>query len=165
MSLIESISKEEDKWIKNMARVLSLHNKISQVYINNGLSDALNGKTIEKTSLYNSYVGNCNENHLVIKFTDGTYILITIDNDEGIRFEQNMPTAEYFRPEDLGYVVGDEFKYKDWYQQLIDIGVINHIPEETLKATILEHKRKQEIYEYKRYKELEAKYKDYDPTL
>lgn len=165
MSLIESISKEEEKCLKNLERELSLANKMSQVYITNGISDGLNGKTIEKTSLYNSCVGNYDENHLVIKFTDGTYILITITNDDGIFFDQFMPKAEHFSPEGLGYVVGDEFKYYKCYQQLIDMGVFNHIPEETLKATILEHKRKQEIYEYKRYKELEAKYKDYDPTL
>lgn len=164
MSLIESISKEEEKCMRNLERNLSLPNKMSQVYITNGISDELNGKIVEKTSLYNSCVGNYDENHLVIKFTDGTYILITITNDDGIFFDQFMPKAEHFSPGSLGYVVGDEFKYYNCYQQLIDMGVFNHIPEETLKATILEHKRKQEIYEYKRYKELEAKYKDYDPT-
>lgn len=164
MSLIESITKEEEKCLKNMERNLSLPNKMSQVYINNGLSDALNGKTVAKTSLYNSRVGNYDENHLVIKFTDGTYILITITNDEGICFEQFIPKAEHFSPEALGYVVGDEFKYNEWCQQLIDMGVFNHIPEETLKEAILEHKRRKELYEYRRYKELEAKYKDYDPT-
>ena len=164
MSLIESMTKEEERYMGNLERNLSLPNKMTQVYINNGLSDALNGKIVEKTSFYNSCVGNYDENHLVIKFTDGTYILFTITNDEGILFDQFIPKAEHFSPECLGYVVGDEFKYYNCYQQLIDMGVLNHIPEETLKATILEHKRKKEIYEYNRYKELEAKYKDYNPT-
>lgn len=166
INILEKLPEEEEtKRFRNMVRNLSLDSNMSQVYIDNRLSDKLNGKTIEKTSFYNSYGNNYDENHLVIKFTDGTYVLVTIEKDEeGIHFGQHMPDAKHFSPEALGYVVGDEFKYNDWCQQLIDIGVFNHIPEETLKATILEHKRRKELYEYKRYKELEAKYKDYNPT-
>lgn len=165
MSIVGKLpEKEVEKCMKNLERNLSLANKMSQVRIANGISDELYGKTIEKTSLYNSYEGNCDENHLVIKFTDGTYILITIENDEGVYFGQHMPKAEHFSPNSLGYIANDSFNYYKCYQQLIDIGVLNHIPEETLKAKILEHKRKQELYEYERYKQLREKYKDYNPT-
>ena len=162
MKVVEMLP-EEEKCLKNLERELSIPNKMSQIYITSG-SDKLNGKIVDKISFYDSKC-DYDENHLVIKFTDGTYILITIENDEGkICFGQHLPKAEHFSPESLGYIVNDSFKYNKCYQQLIDIGVLNYIPEETLQEAILEHKRKQEFYEYMRYKELEAKYKDYNPT-
>ena len=152
------------EFIENMERELSLPNKLSQIYMTNGLSDELNGKTVDKISFYNSKY-DYDENHLVIKFTDGTYILIKPESDEGkIGFGQHIPKTGQFSPERLGFVTNDSFKYNQCYQQLIDIGVLNHIPEEILQETILEHKRRNELYEYMRYKELREKYKNYDPT-
>ena len=41
----------------------------------------LKGKTIEKTSLHTS-MNHSDENHLVITFTDGTYISVVIEYDD-----------------------------------------------------------------------------------
>ena len=46
---------------------------MEQIRIPEGISDKLKGKTIEKTSFCVNR-GTYDENHLVIKFTDGTYI-------------------------------------------------------------------------------------------
>ena len=138
---------------------------MEQIRIPEGISDKLKGKTIEKTSLYvtkNDYV----ENHLVITFTDGTYISVVIeyDDDGGDYFlYERIPDTSWYTADILGYVLGEEFHYKKYFKQLIDIGVLEPIDENILKEKILKKKKNDELREYEYYEKLKKKFENYNP--
>ena len=141
----------------------NLINKImKQILIPSGISKDLQGKTIEKTSFYTN-MGDTDENHLVIKFTDGTHISVIIDYDNGYYLSEYIPSLSRFSANSLGYIRNGEFCYRSHYQQLIDIGAVEPLPEDKLKEEILNKERIEELREYAQYEKLKKKYDNYNP--
>ena len=136
---------------------------MEQIRIPEGLSDKLKGKTIEKTSFYNN-TGDYFKNHLVITFTDGTYICVCINykNNDYYLYEC-LPGLNWYNADGLGYVLGEEFHYRKHFKQLIDIGVLEPIDENILKKQILARKRNEELMEYQQYEKLKKKFENYNP--
>ena len=135
---------------------------MEQIRIPEGISDKLKGKTIEKTSFYVNR-GTYDENHLVIKFTDGTYIGVVIEHDDYYYLHQHMPDISWYPADELGYVLGEEFHYEKYFKQLIDIGAIEPIDENILKESILKKKMNDELREYEYYEKLKKKFENYNP--
>ena len=135
---------------------------MEQIQIPEGLSDKLKGKTIEKTSFYvNSY--NSDENHLVITFTDGTYISVVIDYDDDYFLSNCIPALGAYNANTLGYISEGEFHYRKYFKQLIDIGVVKPLDEDILKEEILQKKMNDEVREYAQYEMLKKKFENYNP--
>ena len=139
-----------------------LENNMEQIQIPTGLSDKLKGKTIEKTSFYVNR-GNSDENHLVITFTDGTYIGVVIEYDDDYCLAENMPEISLYNADEIGYISGEEFLYETYFKQLIDIGVVEPIDENILKEEILKTKMNDELREYAQYERLNRYLKVYRP--
>ena len=139
-----------------------LENDMKNISIPKGISDKLKGKTIEKTSFYTD-TNNYDENHLVITFTDGTYISVVIEHDADYYLDEYIPALSWYTEDSIGYVSGGEFHYKKYFKQLIDIGAVKPLDENILKEKILEYNMKQELREYARYEELKKKFENYNP--
>lgn len=135
---------------------------MKHILIPKGVSDTLKGKTIEKTSFHPS-MDDADENHLVITFTDGTYISVIIESDDDYYLDEYIPALSYYNPDSVGYVSGGEFHYRKHFKQLIDIGVVKPIDENILKEKILENNKKQELREYAQYEVLKKKFENYNP--
>ena len=138
---------------------------MEQIRIPEGVSDKLKGKTIEKTSFYADR-GNYDENHLVITFTDGTYITVVIEYDGvdgGYFLYEHIPDSSWYNADALGYISGEEFRYHNNFKQLIDIGVFEPIDKNILKEEILKKKMNDELREYEYYERLKKKFENYNP--
>ena len=135
---------------------------MEQIQIPKGLSDKLKGKTIEKTSFYVNR-DNSDENHLVITFTDGTYIGVVIEYDNDYCLAENMPEISFYNADAVGYISGEEFLYGTYFKQLIDIGAVKPLDENILKEAILKKKMDDELREYAQYERLKKKYENYNP--
>lgn len=135
---------------------------MEHILIPKGVSDTLKGKTIEKTSFHPS-MDDADENHLVITFTDGTYISVIIESDDDYYLGEYIPALSLYNSEGLGYISGGEFHYRKHFEQLIDIGVVKPIDENILKEKILEYNKKQELREYAQYEVLKKKFENYNP--
>ena len=137
---------------------------MEQIRIPEGLSDKLKGKTIEKTSFYNN-TGDYFKNHLVITFTDGTYIGVVIehDNNDDYYLDGRIPDISWYNADALGYISGEEFRYEKYFKQLIDIGVAKPIDENILKEEILKKKMNDELREYEYYEKMKKKFENYNP--
>jgi hypothetical protein len=159
MSFIEP-TKREQKMIHCFANDLEID--MEHMLIPEGISDKLKGKTIEKTSLHTSMY-HFDENHLVITFTDGTYISIVIEYDNGHYLDQYIPALSWYTEDSIGYVSGGEFHYRNYFKQLIDIGAVKPLDENILKEKILENNKKQELREYAQYEALKKKFENYNP--
>lgn len=85
---------------------------MEQIQIPNGLSDKLKGKTIEKTSFYVNR-DNSDENHLVITFTDGTYIGVVIEYDDDYYLAENMPEISLYNADAIGYISGGRISLRN----------------------------------------------------
>ena len=139
-----------------------IENDMEHILIPKGVSDKLKGKTIEKTSFHPSLY-DAEENHLVITFTDGTYISVVIEYDDNYYLDEYIPALSLYSTNSLGYISGGKFHYRKYFKQLIDIGVVKPIDENILKEKILENDMKQELREYAEYESLKKKYENYNP--
>ena len=137
---------------------------MEQIRIPEGISDKLKDKTIEKTSFCVNR-GAYDENHLVIKFTDGTYIGVVIEHDDDGDYYLygRIPDISWYNADALGYISGEEFHYEQYFKQLIDIGVLKPIDENILKEEILKKKMNDELREYEYYEKLKKKFENYNP--
>ena len=159
MSYIEP-TKREAKMIHYFSNYLE--NDMKHISIPEGISDELKGKTIEKTSLHTS-MNNSDENHLVITFTDGTYISVIIEYDNGHYLDQYIPALSCYDADCVGYISEGEFHYRKYFKQLIDIGAVKPLDENILKEKILEKNMKDELREYAQYEKLKKKFENYNP--
>ena len=159
MSYIEP-TKREIKMEHCFANNLEID--MEHILIPEGISDKLKGKTIEKTSFHVNR-GDADENHLIITFTDGTYISVVIDYDDDYYLTEHIPALSRYNADTIGYISGGEFHYRKYFKQLIDIGVVKPLDEDVLKEKILENDMKQELREYAQYENLKKKYENYNP--
>ena len=153
-------TKREEKMIHCIANNLEID--MEHILIPEGISDKLKGKTIEKTSLHTSMY-HSDENHLVITITDGTFISIVIEYDDNYYLDQYITPLSCYNADGIGYISGDEFHYRKYFKQLIDIGAVKPLDENILKEKILEDKKKQELREYAQYEVLKKKFENYNP--
>lgn len=139
-----------------------LENDMEHILIPEGISDKFKGKTIEKTSFHPS-MNNSDENHLVITFTDGTYISVVIEYDNNYYLDQYITPLSCYNADAIGYISASEFHYRKYFKQLIDIGAVKPLDENILKEKILENNKKQELREYAQYEKLKKKFENYNP--
>jgi len=140
-----------------------IENDMEHMFIPEGISNKLKGKTIEKTSFYSNR-DDADENHLVITFTDGTYISVVIEYDNDYYLDDCRPAAlNLYNVESIGYVSNGKFHYRKYFKQLIDIGVVKPLDENILKEKILEKERLDELREYAQYEKLKKKFENYNP--
>lgn len=159
MSYIEP-TKREQKMEHCFANSLEID--MEHILIPEGISDKLKGKTIEKTSLHIS-MNKSDENHLVITFTDGTYISVVIEYYDDYYLDQYIPALSCYDADDIGYISEGEFHYRKYFKQLIDIGVVKPLDENILKEKILDRERRDELREYAQYEKLKKKFENYNP--
>lgn len=160
MSDIELLTKREIKMQHCLAN--DIENGMEHISIPEGISNKLKGKTIKKTSFYANR-NDVDENHLVITFTDGTYISLMIDYDGDNYLDEYIPALSCYSPDAIGYISGGKFHYRNYFKQLIDIGAVKPLDENVLKEKILEKNMKDELREYAQYEKLKKKYDDYNP--
>ena len=159
MSYIEP-TKREIKMEYCIANALEID--MEHILIPEGISDKLKGKTIEKTSLHTS-MNHSDENHLVITFTDGTYISVVIEYDNDYYLDQYIPALGCYNADSIGYISEGEFHYRKYFKQLIDIGAVKPLDENILKEKILDRERLDELREYAQYEKLKKKFENYNP--
>ena len=159
MSYIEP-TKRERKMEHCIAN--DIENGMEHISIPEGISNKLKGKTIKKTSFYANR-NDADENHLVITFTDGSYISLMIDYDGDYYLDQYIPALSWYNADAIGYISEGEFNYRKYFKQLIDIGAVKPLDENILKEKILDRERLDELREYAQYEKLKKKYDNYNP--
>lgn len=160
MSDIELLTKREIKMQHCLAN--DIENGMEHISIPEGISNKLKGKTIKKTSFYVNR-NDVDENHLVITFTDGSYISLMIDYDGDYYLDEYIPAISFYNADTVGYISGGKFHYRNYFKQLIDIGAVKPLDENILKEKILENNMKQELREYAQYEVLKKKFENYNP--
>ena len=137
---------------------------VKHIYIPDGLSKELKGKTIEKTYYHKDFYDS-SMNTLIIQFTDGEYINIAIDIDDDHFLNDNK-----FVPLDEDNIStygridkNNNFVYYEHYRNLFEMGVIEPIPNDFVRDEILRRERDEEKREYNRDLQLKARFENYNP--
>jgi hypothetical protein len=86
-----------------------------------------------------------------------------LDHDDDYYLDEYIPPLSLYIADALGYSSGEEFHYRKYFKQLIDIGVVKPIDENILKEKILEKNMKDELREYAQYEKLKKKFENYNP--
>lgn len=139
--------------------------KENWIKLDSGIQETLKGKVVE-TYAFNRGLGDGDEeSHLIIKFTDGTYICVGV-------VEDNMDGCDYildnkYCPEIADYhslpcyvdIVG-KFHLEHYIEQRVEMGVVEPIPnekvEELVKAELEDRKNKR----YEQYLKLKEEFEN-----
>ena len=135
--------------------------KENWIKLDSGIQETLKGKVVE-TYAFNKGLGDGDEeSHLIIKFTDGTYICVGVVMDE-------MDCCDYildnkYCPEIVNYnsipcyvdIVG-KFHLEHYIEQRVEMGVIDPIPDEKVAEIVkteIEERRNNRYRQYLKLKE------------
>ena len=135
--------------------------KENWIKLDSGIQKTLKGKVID-TYAFNKGLGDGDEeSHLIIKFTDGTYICVGVVMD-------TMDACDYildnkYCPEIVDYhslpcyvnIVG-EFHLEDYIRQRVKMGIIEPMPNEKVEELVnaeLEDRKNKRYEQYLKLKE------------
>lgn len=135
--------------------------KKKQINLYRGYNYNLNGKIIDKVSLYVDN-GNCENGEILITFTDDTFILLAPqmeffegDNIYQLQNRHIQPISQYSSKP--GYVKNGEFKWSEYFQRYIDCGIID-FDKKIVERWIKEDEQKRDEREYQEYLRLKEKF-------
>ena len=137
--------------------------QLKHIPIPKGISEHFKGKTIEKTFFDNDCYDS-SLNKLIIQFTDGEYICVAIDySDDNYLYDGKLEPLDEDRLSVYGRIKNNEYVYNEHYRNLIEMGVIEPIPNDIAKNEILRRYKEEEQREYNRYLQLKARFENYNP--
>lgn len=133
------------------------------IKLESGIKDTLKGKVID-TYAFNKGLGDGDEeSHLIIKFTDGTYICVGMVIDM-------MDACDYildnkYCPEIVNYhslpcyvdIVG-KFHLENYIRQRVEMGVIDPMPDEMIEEIVKTEMEERRNKRYQKYLELKEEF-------
>ena len=139
--------------------------KENWIKLDSGIQKTLKGKVVETYAFNKGFGDGDEESHLIIKFTDGTYICVGVVMD-------TMDACDYildnkYCPEIVDYhslpcyvdIVG-KFHLEHYIEQRVKMGIIEPIPnekvEELVKAELEDRKNKR----YEQYLKLKEEFEN-----
>ena len=133
-----------------------------RIILNSGVHDTLKGKVVDTYAFCKGHHDVDEESHLIIKFTDGTYICVGVDMDE---LDASSVFDNKFCPELSSYLslpyyidVTGKFQLEYYLRQRVEIGVIEPMLDEDVEKIVkneIEERRKKR---YKEYLKLKAEF-------
>lgn len=139
--------------------------KENWIKLDSGIQKTLKGKVIDKYAFNKGLGDGDEESHLIIKFTDGTYICVgvvmdTMDACDYILDNKYCPEiADYHSLPCYVNIVG-KFHLEDYIRQRVEMGIIepmsNEKVEELVNAELEERKNKR----YEQYLKLKEEFEN-----
>lgn len=135
------------------------------IKLDSDIKDTLKGKVIDTYAFNKGYGDGEEESHLIIKFTDGTYICVGVVVDE-------MDCCDYildnkYCPEIVGYnslpcyidIVG-EFHLENYIRQRVEMGIIEPITNEKVEELVNAELEDRKNKRYKQYLKLKEEFEN-----
>lgn len=135
--------------------------KENWIKLDSGIQNTLKGKVVERYAFNKGFGDGDEESHLIIKFTDGTYICVGVVMD-------TMDACDYildnkYCPEIVDYhslpcyvdIVG-KFHLDHYIEERVKMGVVDPMPDERIEEIVkgeMEERRNKRYKEYLKLKE------------
>lgn len=140
---------KRDKWIKLVS----------------GIHEDLKGKVVDTYAFSKGFDDVCEESHLIIKFTDGTFICVgAIESDYSdysVSFDNKYcPEGYAYREVPHYFTIDGKLILEDYFKDRIDIGVIKPIDENKIQILAQEKKNREKKHRYEEFLKLK---KEFEP--
>lgn len=135
--------------------------KDGRIFICRDGGASIEGKTIDKCRVATSRE-ETDHNQIIISFTDGTYCVIHIDEDESTYtryfLDAFCPELSSYRTPPHYFNASMKVVFQKFIRDQIELGIISPMTDEDLQKIIDDRNEKIRNAEYKRYLELKAKF-------
>ena len=139
--------------------------KENWIKLESGIKDTLKGKVIDTYAFNKGFGDGEEESHLIIKFTDGTYICVgmvmdTMDARDYILDNKYCPEIVNYHSLPCYVDIVGKFHLEYYIEQRVKMGIIESIPnekvEELVKAELEDRKNKR----YEQYLKLKEEFEN-----
>ena len=136
-------------------------NTENRIKLDGGIHKTLYGKIVDTYAFSKGYGNSEETSHLIIKFTDGTFICVGIETDEWDCTNytlNNKYCAELSNYRSIPYLIdiNGKFHLPDYIREQIELGIIEPMSDEKIDEIInkeLEERRKNRYKQYLKLKE------------
>ena len=136
-------------------------NTENRIKLDGGIHKTLYGKIVDTYAFSKGYENSEETSHLIIKFTDGTYICVGIETDDWGSCNyilNNKYCAELSNYRSIPYLIdiNGKFHLPDYIREQIELGIIESMSDEKIDEIInkeLEERRKNRYKQYLKLKE------------
>lgn len=136
-------------------------NKEKLIKLDTGIHQTLKGKVIDKYAFNKGLGDEDEESHLIIKFTDGTYICVgvvmnTMDACDYILDNKYCPEIEDYHSLPCYVDIVGKFHLEHYIEQRVKMGVVDPMPDEKIEEIVkseMEERRNKRYQKYLKLKE------------
>ena len=133
------------------------------IRLESGINETLKGKIVDKYAFNKGFDDFEEQSHLIIKFTDGTFICVGIEQD--CTYLSNNIFDNKFCPElscydSIPYFIDikENFHLEDFIRERIEMGVIEPLSDEEIDEIINKEIEKRRNDRYKQYLKLKEEF-------
>ena len=132
------------------------------IKLDSGIHDTLKGKVIDTYAFEKGY-DSSDDSHLIIKFTDGTFICVGIDTDEFDDCRELLENKfckeikEYHSIPSFIDISG-KFHLEEFLEQRVKMGIIEPMTQEKIDEIINEEKERRKKRRYQEYLKLKEEF-------
>jgi hypothetical protein len=135
--------------------------KENWIKLESGIQKTLKGKVVEKYAFNKGLGDGDEESHLIIKFTDGTYICVgvvmdTMDACDYILDNKYCPEIEDYHSLPCYVDIIGKFHLEHYIEQRVKMGVVDPMPDEKIEEIVkseMEERRNKRYEQYLKLKE------------
>lgn len=135
--------------------------KENWIILESGIKNTLKGKVVDTYAFYRGYKDCVEESHLIIKFTDGTFICVGVELDEADAcgyILDNKYCHELTSYHSLPYFINIDGKFhlEGYIRQRVEMGVIDPMSDEKVEEIVkteMEERRNNRYHQYLKLKE------------
>jgi hypothetical protein len=135
--------------------------KENWIKLESGIQKTLKGKVVEKYAFNKGLGDGDEESHLIIKFTDGTYICVgvvmdTMDACDYILDNKYCPEIEDYHSLPCYVDIVGKFHLEHYIEQRVKMGVVDPMPDEKIEEIVkseMEERRNKRYEQYLKLKE------------
>lgn len=131
------------------------------IKLDSGIHDTLKGKVIDMYAFHKGYYDSY-DSHLIIKFTDGTFICVGVetDDDDGRELLDNKfcPEINNYRIIPHFTDINGKFHLEEFLEEQIKMGIIEPVSQETIDEILTKEQEESKKRRYKEYLKLKEEF-------
>ena len=130
--------------------------KENWIKLDSGIQKTLKGKVVEKYAFNKGLGDGDEESHLIIKFTDGTYICVgvvmdTMDGCDYILDNKYCPEIVDYHSLPCYVDIVGKFHLEHYIEQRVKMGVVDAMPDEKIEEIVKTEMEERRNKRYKQY--------------
>jgi hypothetical protein len=139
--------------------------KENWIKLESGIQKTLKGKVVEKYAFNKGLGDGDEESHLIIKFTDGTYICVgvvmdTMDACDYILDNKYCPEIEDYHSLPCYVDIVGKFHLEHYIEQRVKMGVVDQIPDEKVAEIVKREMEERRNNRYRQYLKLKEEFEN-----